>query len=128
MIKPPGFIRRHLVFNHDESSTIGALARAPLCGDIKNIAGNISYFAITEVSPPRRDSATDRIRFRLIAPRRAIDPIRNVWLAHQLYHAAMRMGMMKRPDHRRVRFVITRIGWQRTAGVLISRIAEHESH
>jgi len=78
MIKPPGFIRRHLVFNHDGSSTIGTLVCAPLCGDIKNITGNISYFAITEVSSPRRDPATDRIRFRLIALRRAIDPIGNV--------------------------------------------------
>jgi len=132
MIKSPGFIRQHLVFNHDGSSTIGTLACVPLCGDIKKYCGEHLLFCdYRSFSPhPRKDPATDRIRFRLIALRRAIVSIGNVWLAHQprRINAATRMGMMKRPDHRSVRFVITRIGWQRTAGVLISRITEHESH
>lgn len=72
--------------------------------------------------------ATNRIPFRLIAPRQA--KTYDLCSSRVALARGMRTGTMKRPDHaiNIVRFVIARIGWQRAMGVLILRIAERESH
>jgi len=51
-------------------------------------------------------------------------------ISHIALVRGTRTDMMKRADHASniVRFVITRIGWQRATEVLILRFAERESH